>query len=153
MVLVGRIDEENPAGIAEAEVQGWVKEGLVEWWGPVAHDAMAETYAKAHIVCLPSYREGLPLALAEAQAIGRTCITTDVPGCRDAIVPGRTGSLVPVRDGAALEQAIKSALSDRDDLVTRSKAAAEFARDHFAQEKVFEATLALYRDLGVRPAS
>jgi glycosyltransferase involved in cell wall biosynthesis len=151
MVLVGRVDEENPAGVSEGEVKKWVDEGLVEWWGAAAHEQMAATYAKAHLVVLPSYREGLPLALAEAQSVGRACITTDVPGCRDAIVEGSTGWLVPVRDGAALEAAIKSALTDHDELVTRSIAAAEFARSHFAQEKVFEATLGIYRDLGVVP--
>lgn len=152
MVLVGRVDEENPAGIPEEEVQRWVGDGLVEWWGAIENEAMPATYARAHLVVLPSYREGLPLALAEAQAIGRACITTDVPGCRDAILEDRTGWLVPVGDSQALEAAITSALTDRDDLVERSKTAAEFARSHFAQERVFEATLAIYCALGVPPS-
>lgn len=149
MVLVGRVDEENPAGIAESKVRGWVEEGVVEWWGAVDNAQMPETYAQASVVVLPSYREGLSLALAEAQSVGRACITTDVPGCRDAIDPGKSGWLVPVRDGEALAEAMEAALADRTDLVSRSAAAAAFARATFAQERVFEATLKIYRDLGV----
>jgi glycosyltransferase involved in cell wall biosynthesis len=148
-VLVGRVDEENPAGIPELEVRAWVGEGVVEWWGPVDNDKMPQIYAQAHLVVLPSYREGLPLAVAEAQAVGRACVTTDVPGCRDAIDPGVSGWLVPVRDAGALAEAMEAALGDREDLVMRSDAAAGFARRKFAQEAVFEATLKLYRDLGV----
>lgn len=148
-VLVGRVDEENPAGIPEDEVQGWVNEGVVEWWGSMDNERMPETYAQAHLVVLPSYREGLPLAVAEAQAVGRACVTTDVPGCRDAIDPGVSGWLVPVRDATALAEAMEAALADRADLVRRSSSAADFARGKFAQDAVFAATLSLYRDLGV----
>jgi glycosyltransferase involved in cell wall biosynthesis len=89
------------------------------------------------------------LAVAEAQAIGRAVVTTDVPGCRDAIDPGVSGWLVPVRDANALAEAMEAALSDREDLVRRSGAAAGFAREKFAQEAIFEATWGLYRELGV----
>jgi glycosyltransferase involved in cell wall biosynthesis len=153
MALVGRVDEENPAGIPEEEIRKWVAEGIIEWWGAVENKDMPATYARASLVVLPSYREGLPLALAEAQAVGRACITTDVPGCRDAIVDGETGWLVRVRDSQGLRVTIKSALTDREELVARSSAATEFARRHFAQGKVFEATLAIYRELGVGPAT
>ena len=42
---------------------------------------MPKLLAKCHIVCLPSYREGLPKSLIEAAAASRTIVTTDVPGC------------------------------------------------------------------------
>ena len=63
-------------------------------------------YKRQHIVVLPSYREGLPKVLVEASACGRAVVTTDVPGCRDAIQADVTGLLVPVRDSAALADAI-----------------------------------------------
>ena len=41
---------------------------------------------KSTIIVLPSYREGFPKILMEAAATGRPVITTNVPGCRDAII-------------------------------------------------------------------
>ena len=61
-----------------------------------------DLYAKSHIICLPSYREGLPKSLIEAAAASRAVVTTDVPGCREAIIPNKTGLLVPVKDSQKL---------------------------------------------------
>ena len=58
--------------------------------------------ADASIVCLPSWREGMPQVLLEAGACARAVVATDVPGCRELITHGETGWLVPPRDPAAL---------------------------------------------------
>ena len=52
---------------------------------------MKNYITKADIVVLPSYREGLPRSLLEAQAIGRPIITTNAPGCIDLIVNQSNG--------------------------------------------------------------
>jgi glycosyltransferase involved in cell wall biosynthesis len=146
-VLLGRIDPENPAGIDRARVEEWVRDGVVEWWGQRAHDEMPEVIGRAHVVVLPSYREGLPLVLAEAAACGRACVTTDVPGCRDTVAPGVTGWLVPPRDAESLERALEDALSDPTETERRGLRAPEFARTRFALESVVQRTLAAYREL------
>ncbi|MFM9884241.1 MAG: glycosyltransferase family 4 protein, partial [Burkholderiales bacterium] len=67
--LVGIPDPENPASIDETQLRAWTTDGTIEWWG--WRNDMAAVYASAHIVCLPSYREGLPKSLIEAAACGR----------------------------------------------------------------------------------
>jgi len=106
--LVGEIDPANPASLTTDEIQLWARSGVVEIWGH--RDDMPDVMAQAHIVALPSYREGMPKALLEAAACGRAIVTTDVPGCRDAIEPNKTGLLVPERDGPALAAGIESLL-------------------------------------------
>ena len=49
---------------------------------------MPEVYRASTLVCLPSYREGLPRVLLEAAACGRAVISTDVPGCREVVLHG-----------------------------------------------------------------
>jgi glycosyltransferase involved in cell wall biosynthesis len=137
-VLLGRIDPSNPAAIGQDQVESWVRDGIVEWWGHCEHQRMPEALAKAHVVVLPSYREGLPLALAEAAAAGRACITTDVAGCRDTVREGETGWLVPARDAVALAQALEHALADRAETERRGR---------FGVDAVIARTLAVYREL------
>ncbi|MGV3708410.1 MAG: glycosyltransferase family 4 protein, partial [Gemmatimonas sp.] len=87
--LVGGVDRHNPAALSESTLTEWQREGVVEWWGH--REDMPQILAQAAIVALPSYREGMPRTLLEAAATGRPIVTTDVPGCRQAIVHGETG--------------------------------------------------------------
>ncbi|MFR0733719.1 MAG: glycosyltransferase [Oscillospiraceae bacterium] len=48
-------------------------------------------YAAADCVVLPSYHEGMSNVLLEAAAVGRPVITSDIPGCREAVEDGKTG--------------------------------------------------------------
>lgn len=110
MVLVGDADLDNPKSVSPAQIEEWVAEGSIEHWG--YSNKVAETIAKSNIMVLPSYREGLPKSLIEAAACGRAVITTDVPGCRDAIEPNNTGLLVPVKSAELLAKAILKLIDD-----------------------------------------
>ncbi|MGW9064771.1 glycosyltransferase family 4 protein [Achromobacter animicus] len=126
MQLVGGLDAGNPTSATQADVDAWQQEGCVQALGE--RSDVAALYAAAHIAVLPSYREGLPKSLIEAAACGRAVVTTDVPGCRDAIEPNVTGLLVPVRDAAALADAIARLAQDaalRQAMGTAGRALAE----------------------------
>lgn len=103
LVLVGDLDPGNPSSFEEREVRAWVDEGLLEWWGH--SNDMVATLARAHVVVLPSFREGLPKVLLEGAAMGRPLIATDVPGCREVVRP-ENGVLVPLGDASALAAAM-----------------------------------------------
>jgi glycosyltransferase involved in cell wall biosynthesis len=142
--LVGGIDPGNPAGVPRERLVGWVSEGAVEWWGQ--RSDMPTVLASATIVCLPSYREGMPKSLLEACAAGRPIVTTDVPGCRDVLAGGDHGVLVPPRNALALADALARLLADRSEL-ERMAAAAAKAAPAFAIDQVLATTLSLYRTL------
>lgn len=144
-VLVGAPDLGNPASITEAEFQQWQEEGAVICMGE--RDDIAELYQNAHIVVLPSYREGLPRSLVEAAACGRAVVTTDVPGCRDAIQPDVTGLLVPVRDARALADAVVQLAVDAPRRQAMGAAGRKLAEDAFDIERVVEAHLGIYAQL------
>lgn len=109
-VLAGSLDSGNPASISASELQQWRDDGVVEYIGEQRD--VAGLYARSHIAVLPSYREGLPKSLIEAAACGRAVVTTDVPGCRDAIEADQTGLLVPARDATALAFAVRRLADD-----------------------------------------
>jgi glycosyltransferase involved in cell wall biosynthesis len=141
-LLAGGIDRANPAAITEAELKEAAECAGVKWLGYCT--AMPELYAACHIVCLPSYREGLPKALLEATAAGRPIVTTDVPGCREAVIDGVTGVLVPPRDGRALAEALRRLIEDADLRARMGKAARKFCEAHFGTRTVVRETLTLY---------
>lgn len=64
-------------------------------------------YGAAHCVVLPSYHEGMSNVLLEGAATGRALITSDIPGCREAVRDGENGFLVPPKDENALFLAMK----------------------------------------------
>ncbi len=109
-VLAGAADHANPTSIPEKTIKSWEEKGLVKWLGHVTD--MAPLFAQASIVCLPSYREGMPKALLEAAAAGCAVVTTDTIGCREAVLPGESGDLVPVRNSHALAQALLLLIND-----------------------------------------
>src|SRR5690606_21795017 len=98
-------DYANPGSITKSEIERWGGAGVVEVLGH--RSDIVELMHQSSVVVLPSYYgEGLPKVLIEAAACGRAVITTDMPGCRDAIEPKVTGYLVPARDSEALARAM-----------------------------------------------
>lgn len=146
-VLAGDIDPPNPATIKAEELQRWKDEGAVEILGQ--RSDVASLMQHSTIVVLPSYREGLPKVLIEAAACGRAIVTTDVPGCRDAIVPGQTGVLVPPRDAVALATAIEELLGDPARCQALGAAGRRRAELIFDVNQVVRSHLDIYRALAV----
>jgi glycosyltransferase involved in cell wall biosynthesis len=142
-VLAGGEDSANPAAIPHATLAGWVRDGHVEWWGH--RTDMAATLAEATIVCLPSYREGLPKALLEGAAVGRPLVATDVPGCREVVTDGENGLLVPARAAKPLADALRRLIDDPALAQRMGRRAREIAERDFAASAVVSRTLELYR--------
>jgi glycosyltransferase involved in cell wall biosynthesis len=144
--LIGAPDLANPTTVTCQEVAKWRSEGVVECLGH--RPDVLSLYAQAHIVTLPSYYgEGLPKSLIEAAACGRAVVTTDMPGCRDAIEPDVSGILVPPRDVVALADAIQSLIEDPVRRKRMGAAGRLLAEREFGIEKVIAAHLRIYRDL------
>jgi len=108
---------------------------------------MANVLSQASIVVLPSYREGLPKVLIEAAACARPIITTDVPGCRDAIDPGVTGLLVPAQDSNALKDAIQHLLDNPELCKAMGRAGRALAERKFDVKQVVQTHLDIYAEL------
>ena len=144
-VISGQFDQDNPDCISKEELFKWVKSDVVEYWGFSKN--MSDTFSKCSIVVLPSYREGFPKVLMEASACGRPIITTDVPGCRDAVIHNINGLIVKAKDHTVLSKAIKKMLSNEFDLKKMSLAARKVAIENFSVDNVIEAHHRIYSQL------
>ena len=146
--LVGEPDFHNPASIQRYELDNWESEGIIELWGH--REDMEKVISLSTIVVLPSYREGFPKILIEAAACGRPIVTTDVPGCRDAIDKDITGVIVPVQDYVELAKKI-SFLLDNPILCRKMGNAGRIrAEEIFDINKVVQKHMKIYEDLSNR---
>jgi len=143
--LVGGADPGNPSSLTEDELTSMNAEGCVEWLGH--RSDVRALLAASHVVCLPSYREGLPKSLIEASGIGRPMIASNVPGCREVVRDGITGLLVEPRDSRALADAMLRLGRDRNLRMKLGRAARERAEALYSIDDVVRDTFLIYDEL------
>lgn len=141
--LVGWIDS-NPDAITQAELDAWVAEGIVEFFGRLTD--VRPAIADSSVYVLPSYREGTPRTVLEAMAMGRAVITTDAPGCRETVVDGDNGFLVPVKSVDALEQAMLKFINEPALAACMGQRARQVAEEKYDVHKV---NAVMLREMGV----
>ena len=143
--LAGDLDTNNPTGLNVDDLKKLKDESSIEVLG--YQKDIPTLYSKSHIICLPSYREGLPKSLIEAAAASRVIVTTDVPGCRDAIIPEKTGLLVPIKDPLKLADALQWLIEHPKERVAMGQAGRKFAEKEFTIEKIVKNHLEIYKEL------
>lgn len=137
--LVGWVDD-NSDTIQQQELDGWINEGLFNFWGKLAD--VQPAIAANPVYVLPSYREGTPRTVLEAMAMGRSIITTDTPGCRETVVEGYNGYLVPVKSVDKLAAAMERFIMNLELIVSMGAASRQLAEEKFDMNAVNQTMLA-----------
>jgi glycosyltransferase involved in cell wall biosynthesis len=145
MALVGAPDPANPSAIAVSQLAAWRDEGSVEWWGHQSE--MPAVFSQCHVVCLPSYHEGVPKVLIEAAASGRPLIASDIPGCREVARHMENAILVEPHSAPALADAISVLARDKALRSRLGERGRQIAVDEFSVDDVIARTRAVYEEL------
>lgn len=141
-LLAGFVDEGYKLKIEKSQLLAWNEEGNVEWIG--FQSDMVGLISSVHVVVLPSYREGLPKSLIEACAIGRSIITTDVPGCREVVEDGINGLKVKLKSVDELAEAIEKLLLDKELRISMGKQGRALAEKEFSIDNVINKHFQIY---------
>ncbi len=141
--LIGDIDLNNPTGISKDYLERNSDGDYIQWLGYQTN--MKHHYISSDVIVLPSYREGLPKSLIEANAIGRPIITTDVPGCRECVVHNHNGLLIPAKDSTALANAFTFFLDNPVVIEKYGKKSRKLAELLFSIENVVESHMKIYQ--------
>ncbi|WP_293625453.1 glycosyltransferase family 4 protein [Salinisphaera sp.] len=137
-VVLGGI-EDSPSAISKSQMSEWAREGVIVWPGAVQD--VREYVGVATALVLPTYyREGLPRSILEAMAMGVAVITTDAPGCSDAVIHEENGLIVQQRDARQLAAAMRRYLSNPD-LARRHGEAGRQRAESFYDVRDVNATL------------
>ncbi len=106
--LVGEIDKNNPAAVRKDDLEDWVNEKVITYHG--ATNDVKKYIAASDCIVLPSYREAIARSITEGMAMEKPVITTNTPGCREAVEHGKNGFLVPIKDVSALSNSMEQFL-------------------------------------------
>jgi glycosyltransferase involved in cell wall biosynthesis len=142
-VVAGATDYVNPSAASAESIAMWRAAGNAEFLGHVPD--IIPLMEEASIVCLPSYREGMPKALLEAAATGAAVVTTDAVGCREAVIPDKTGILVPPGDAESLTVALRTLMLDDARRTELGEAGRKLVEERFAMPRILDALLQLYK--------
>ena len=123
----------------------WGKQVRLLGW--VTGELKEQVLQQSWLLALPSYNEGLPLAILEAMAYGLPVISTPVGGIPEAVVDGVTGYLVTPGDVEAISEKAQQLLTDQELLQRMGKAARRRIQEHFEVKRVIEQIISVFEAL------
>lgn len=133
--FIGWFEEDYKNLIKELQSQG-----LIKYYG--YQEDVTPFIKDSHCIVLPSYHEGMANVLLEGAAMGRALITSDINGCREAVVEGISGWTCKVRDIEDLYEKIKMFVdTDFEEKVKMGQAGRRHMEDIFDKDKVVNKTV------------
>lgn len=127
------------------------KNGLdknVKFLGWVDHFRKKELFSKSDVFVLPSYNEGLPIAILEAISYGLPVISTNVGSIQEAVIDGKNGYLYNPGNIDKLGDYIKIMIEDKENWEIFSKYSRKIAEESFSEEKFFHEIEKVYLEIG-----
>ena len=133
--ILGGYDENYEQKIKEAETEGWLKyHGYQSDVRPFIENC--------HCFVLPSYHEGMANTNLECASSGRPVITSNIPGCKEAVIEGVSGLLCEPKNVeslyAAMKQMAEMSVAERR---VMGFAGRKHMEDVFDKKKVVEKTM------------
>lgn len=110
-------------------------------------DDVDRLIAAMDVCVLPTFAEGVPLAILEAMAQGKPVVATNVGGIPEIIDNGTTGLLVPLGDAPALARALVALLDDPELALRIGAAGRSHVGNHFGRATMASALRRLYEEL------
>lgn len=139
-------EESGLGGVPSETIRQWQEQGLIDYLGETRD--VRPHVAAAHVLVLPSWREGIPTSIMEGMSMGRPAVVTDVPGCREAVWPGENGLLCHVRAPQSLAGALEHFLQRPSEIRRMGEAGRRLALAEFDAEIVASG---IVRDMGLLP--
>lgn len=103
--------------------------------------------AIADLFIFPSYREGFPNVILQANAMGVPCIVSDINGCNELIKQGENGLIVPAKNSKILKEQMELLLENLNYLKASKAEIRNFIRLNFQREVFWELLLKEYKAL------
>ena len=142
--VIGSTDDRSFISEMEKTISG-IKDGSVAVHGWKTGVQIRSIVESSRCLLLPSYQETLPVVVAEAMAMGKIVIASDVGGVREMVDDGQTGFLFKAGDVSALTNLmLKVAEMNEETFLQMSQKARQKAWNMFNSESVAQKTVDFY---------
>lgn len=129
--------------ICEKKLDDYVK--VVGW---VGEGEKINLLKKVSTVILPSYNEGLPMAILEGMACGKAIISTNVGAIPEVVIENENGIIVEPGNIEQIKNAIKRITSDDEKLIDISLNNIEKINKKYSRRKMHETLNSYFKDIG-----
>ena len=124
------------ATVKLSDIQEYIDDGSIAYYGTTQD--VRPYLAEATAVLLPSYREGCPVSIMEAEAMGCAVVVSNSVGCRDTVLDGYNGFIVKKRDHEAMAEKVIWCIEHPEETKQMGINARAFAEERFNAENINE---------------
>ena len=149
LLLVGDVRAGDDRKVFE-ELRSSIPNANIVVTGYVSNVDLPSYYSVMDVLVHPSLRDGMPNAVLEAMACGRTVVATQAGGVMDVLLDGKNGRLVSINDINSLSVVIQEVLSDKALQSRLGDSARRTILDKFTLQNELDGNLAVYCKLGLK---
>lgn len=143
-IIAGTGEEE---GTAKQKVKEYGLQEYFDFKGWVNKQEKIQLLKESQIFVLPSYNEGLPVAILEAMSYGLPIVATDVGSVRDAVIDNYNGILINAGDIKALAKSIEEIIFYKDKWIKFSLNSKKIIEEYYEERRYFEKVEQLYNNV------
>lgn len=122
--------------IKVSDLKEYIDDGSINYLGTTKD--VRPYIENCSLLLLPSYREGMPMAIMEAEAMGRAIIATNTVGCKDTVIDGHNGFLVDKYDYERMAERVIWCIENPEAVEQMGQNAREYAEKYFDSKKINE---------------
>lgn len=139
------------SGAEEAELKALCKQleldQYIEFAGWTAGEKKEKLFRECQMLVLPSYNEGLPIAILEAISYGMPVLATNVGDISSAVIDGENGYLIEPGNVKALASSLLNLIDDKANWQRQAENARKISISQFDETVFFETISNLYRKM------
>jgi glycosyltransferase involved in cell wall biosynthesis len=145
LVIAGPPLDQAYAAEVRARAEQLGISSAVQFLGHVSNEELLQAVRNTSVLALFSHEETSPTIIAQALAVGRPVVASQVGGIPEMVTPGETGWLVPAGDEAALADRLLAVLSDLPNAQQMGERGRSVARQRYEPASVADQTVRAYR--------
>ncbi|MCM4157101.1 glycosyltransferase family 4 protein [Gramella sp. AN32] len=104
-------------------------------------------FAISDVLTFPSYREGFPNVVMQANAMSIPAIVSDINGCNEIVDNNVNGIIIPVKDAKHLKKAMHQLYLDRELRLKLSLRSRDLMKEHYERKVFWQILLKQYKEL------